>query len=162
MNHKRDIEDTTESNTSALSLNLLPLIERNNQFHTFIYDKCKNLTISIWQNFISLEAILSSFTFAILPHCLYHIPSLLLIWMFYPEINASFLLLSWIRNVVSSLESLLNTFRVLTIYNYTVHIPAVIPTSLHVISSYIKLRQYYDYQTLMYDVTIITTIAPCK
>ena len=32
---------------------------------------------------------------------------------------------------------------------------------LYVISSYIKLRRYYDYQPQTYDVTIRTTIALC-
>ena len=39
-----EIKDTTESNTSAHYLDLLPLIGRDGQLHTSIYD---NVTISI-------------------------------------------------------------------------------------------------------------------
>ena len=90
---EHEIKDTTESNTSASYLDLLLSIGRDGQLHTSIFDKRDDFNFHITNvPFLSTCSKFSNLArlwriyFAAYTVC----PGLLLVWMFYPEDNATF------------------------------------------------------------------------
>ena len=87
-----EIKDTTESNTSASYLDLILSIGRDGQLHTSIYDKRDDFNFHI-TNFpflrrnIPTSPRLWRLHFAAYTTC----PGLLLVWIFYPEGDATFI-----------------------------------------------------------------------
>ena len=85
-----DSKDTTESNISASYLDLLLSIGRDGQLHTSIYEKRDDFNFHI-TNFPFLSSnIPTSPAYGVFFAAYTVCPGLLLVWMFYPEGDATF------------------------------------------------------------------------
>ena len=87
-----EIKDTTESNTSASYLDLLLSIGRGGQLHTSIYDKGDDFNFHITNiPFLGSNIPTSPAYGVFISQLAYTVcPCLLLVWMFYPEGDATF------------------------------------------------------------------------
>ena len=87
-----EIKDTTESNTSASYLDLLLSIGRDGQLHTSIYDKRDKLrqisTSQIFRSWVAISNLARPWRLYFAAYTVW--PGLLLVWMFYPEGDATF------------------------------------------------------------------------